>query len=513
MIPRELKLLTNWVAHKAKRPMSPITLGPASSTDKSTWGTYSQARKAARDQGWDGIGFMFEPPYIGIDLDHCIESGKISPFGKKVIDACHSYTEYSPSGTGIHIIAKGELPKAIKTHRDENGKKKDFIEIYQTGRYFTVTQRPFLPLRSITHVNGALAALVPEFGGRTPTSLTVQAKQPDWVVSALESIQPGCAAKGRNPTFVSVIGRLKYKGLSEKEILFFLRPWAEKYNYGEQLPGLIATQFKRYPPKQEEDESHEGFDSFLSEEKKYEWIIPDVLAHETIAFFCGLPEARKTWACMDLAIECARPEGGMWLGRFPVKPIRVIYVDQERSKIETQRRFRAMAKAKGLDPKILTPNLLVRCNTTTRLDIESSREAFRRKLTEWRPALVIVDSFSTFHTKDENNKMEVQSVLEVIKSLRAEFKCTFVFVDHENKMAFKNRKGDDHDEIMVSFDKMSGSVAKAAVAETVFTVRHHDLTTSFIHHTKSNVGEKIPPLQLRVVNLKDDKSEIKVEAI
>src|SRR5699024_2621495 len=42
-----------------------------------------------------------------------------------------SYSEISPSGNGIHIIAKGELPKG--------GRRKGKIEVYDSGRFFTVT--------------------------------------------------------------------------------------------------------------------------------------------------------------------------------------------------------------------------------------------------------------------------------------------------------------------------------------------------------------------------------------
>ncbi len=48
-----------------------------------------------------------------------------------------SYTEYSPSGKGLHILFKLNEPLSeLGTHRrnDELG-----IEMYDSGRYFTVT--------------------------------------------------------------------------------------------------------------------------------------------------------------------------------------------------------------------------------------------------------------------------------------------------------------------------------------------------------------------------------------
>jgi putative DNA primase/helicase len=42
-----------------------------------------------------------------------------------------SYTEISPSKTGLHIFVKGKLP--------DQGRKRDRIEMYDSGRYFTMT--------------------------------------------------------------------------------------------------------------------------------------------------------------------------------------------------------------------------------------------------------------------------------------------------------------------------------------------------------------------------------------
>ena len=42
-----------------------------------------------------------------------------------------SYTEISPSGKGVHIFVKGELPPKGRKHGD--------IEMYDSGRFFTVT--------------------------------------------------------------------------------------------------------------------------------------------------------------------------------------------------------------------------------------------------------------------------------------------------------------------------------------------------------------------------------------
>ena len=48
-----------------------------------------------------------------------------------IISMLDSYTEYSPSGKGLHIFVKGDIPV--------DGRKKGFIEMYKAKRYFTMT--------------------------------------------------------------------------------------------------------------------------------------------------------------------------------------------------------------------------------------------------------------------------------------------------------------------------------------------------------------------------------------
>lgn len=145
-IPKELKKLPQWVAWQYKHnpnnpekqkkvPINPMTGELASVKEPETLGTFEAAVKRFRKGGVDGIGFVFtkNDPYVGIDLDNCRnnKTGRIKLWARKIVNAFASYTEISPSGSGVHILAKGQLPG--------KGKKVGDIEMYDQGRYFTVT--------------------------------------------------------------------------------------------------------------------------------------------------------------------------------------------------------------------------------------------------------------------------------------------------------------------------------------------------------------------------------------
>jgi primase-polymerase (primpol)-like protein len=97
-----------------------------------TWTTYDAASKA----GHPGIGFVLNGDgIVCIDLDHCLDGGTLADWAQRIIARTPpTYVEVSPSGTGLHIWGRGTVVRGRRTPRGE---------VYGTGRYITVTGRPF----------------------------------------------------------------------------------------------------------------------------------------------------------------------------------------------------------------------------------------------------------------------------------------------------------------------------------------------------------------------------------
>ncbi|WP_145430637.1 phage/plasmid primase, P4 family [Staphylococcus haemolyticus] len=156
-IPDELKRLNNWCVWKfekrngkrTKIPFNAETGEFAKSNDKSTWSSYETAVNA---EGVDGIGFFFEPPYLGVDIDdidddlHRFKQGdKLDNIVSEFNEAFKSYTEVSPSGNGLHIIVKGKIPGSRR--------RKGNIEMYDSGRFFTMTGKSIGKYKDVTEVS------------------------------------------------------------------------------------------------------------------------------------------------------------------------------------------------------------------------------------------------------------------------------------------------------------------------------------------------------------------------
>lgn len=144
-IPQALRATDNWVvwryeAVKGKTTKVPYDIAGnrASTTDPRTWTSIFRATELVGPKSKWGLGFVFDDDFIGVDLDHAYQDdGKLKPWAQDIVNSCKTYTEISPSGKGLHLISRGRLPEGWK------GLKRAYhdgaVEIYSTGRYFTVT--------------------------------------------------------------------------------------------------------------------------------------------------------------------------------------------------------------------------------------------------------------------------------------------------------------------------------------------------------------------------------------
>ena len=137
-IPEELKARPQWVVWHAvgdkpnKIPHSARTGRRASSTDLMTWSTFKEALEVYKHAEFAGLGFMFSSadPYTGIDLDNCVdEDGEIALWALEIVRYFDSYTELSATGSGLHIVVRGDVPN----------RRKGEVEVYSSKRFFTVT--------------------------------------------------------------------------------------------------------------------------------------------------------------------------------------------------------------------------------------------------------------------------------------------------------------------------------------------------------------------------------------
>jgi putative DNA primase/helicase len=148
---------------RTKVPVNARTGRLAKANDPATWSTYQQASRAERDgkarKVYGGVGFV---PIAGgnitfIDLDHCrdAKTGEIEPWALAELERFDSYSEVSPTGTGLRIWIFATLPAAL----GKDGGKRGNYEAYSARHFGTVTGQHLVdaPL-TLLHRHTALEA-------------------------------------------------------------------------------------------------------------------------------------------------------------------------------------------------------------------------------------------------------------------------------------------------------------------------------------------------------------------
>lgn len=141
-IPADLKPWRHWVVWRSqqrggkftKPPYCPATGQLASVRDPGTWASYPEACAALASGRYTGPAFILtaSDPYCGIDLDQAVEApGHLASWARAIVDHFASYTEWSPSRTGLHIWIRGALPGPRR--------RKERVELYDALRCLTCT--------------------------------------------------------------------------------------------------------------------------------------------------------------------------------------------------------------------------------------------------------------------------------------------------------------------------------------------------------------------------------------
>lgn len=157
LIPQELKAIPRWVVwrlQQRKDDSTRLTKTPYVATsgkhakvnDPATWSTYDEAILAHKAHRYSGVGFVItnEDDIYIYDLDKCLnpKNFHLEAWAEEIMQELQSYTEITPSGTGIRVIVRGEIGSGVNKKKNlssYDGGNLGEIECYKEVRYVTVT--------------------------------------------------------------------------------------------------------------------------------------------------------------------------------------------------------------------------------------------------------------------------------------------------------------------------------------------------------------------------------------
>ena len=201
-VPSDLENIAQWVCWRyavrdgktTKIPVNARTGGNAMTDTPSTWVDFETALTYYdRNPAYvSGVGLVLRgTDLVGVDLDHCIDDkGIIAPWALGYVRSFNTYTEVSPSGTGLRMFGFG-----VKPGKRE---KRGGVELYDhtSTRFLTFTGKhlPGTPLE-LRDVTAELAVVYADVFGPEPAPPVKREAQP---VDVDDSALIALALKAKN---------------------------------------------------------------------------------------------------------------------------------------------------------------------------------------------------------------------------------------------------------------------------------------------------------------------------
>lgn len=284
----------------------------ASSTAPATWCTFAEAQAAVGS--YTGVGVMMGRGLGCTDLDHCVDpsTGKIAPWAREIIISLDSYSEFSPSGTGVHIIADDiRLPGKGRKRPHETGA----VEVYDAARFLTFTGR-WLPKTPVDIL--ARSSQFNELYHRIDNRVSQSSGEKDFaLLMAGEWERCGFPSMSEGVFTLCQLLNAKHNNDADKVDEDFRRSgmyagkWVEKWERlgpetiekTQKPPEALIGKGKSAPPKW----TVERFTDIVREE--INWIFPSYVAKGKITGLSGEPGASKSVVTLDWAARYSTGRG------------------------------------------------------------------------------------------------------------------------------------------------------------------------------------------------------------
>lgn len=160
----------------------------------------------------------------------------------------------------------------------------------------------------------------------------------------------------------------------------------------------------------------------------WDWLVDPLLLKGELLALVGDGGLGKSWLTLDLAVALAmgREE---WLGLPLPDDGETLYVDQENPYVGVRNRLKKLGLSEAASKRIR-----YLWQAGVKLDSEDGAQKLLEDAVAMKPKLIVIDSFSTVHRKNENSAEDMNPVLHGgILPLARETNATVILIHHTNK--------------------------------------------------------------------------------
>jgi RecA-family ATPase len=182
-------------------------------------------------------------------------------------------------------------------------------------------------------------------------------------------------------------------------------------------------------------------------ENDKEWIIDKLIPSCGVGVWTGKRATYKTFAALEAIYAIA--SGTPFVGTYPTKKCKVLYLDKENGVSIIKNRVEMIKKGRGL---IDDCDIGFICFSTLKLDKPADIKKLEDLIIKERPQVLFVDTYRRAIGFDENDAGEVSKLfVDTLRPIVEKYKMTIVLIHHDKKST-KESSGDEMDEIRGSSD-------------------------------------------------------------
>ena len=500
-IPPELKALRRWAVWKAiwnperekydKVPYDGNHRGLSTKLVES-WGDYDSAAMTLRlnPTRYHGLGLVLTglKDVVGIDLDACREGTTIAPWAREIIESMGSYTEISPSGTGLRILAHGSTEMDWNNH--DVG-----IEVYggHTARFLTITGDTSKPRPMVQAKPEVISDLFAQHGRTQKQNPVIQITMPELIHElALPDVTemdipeatkefllhgPGEDVLDRSGALHAVGVQLYSAGYSDAEVLSIFAAsqpvmdialshrrqdpdralaylWVEhcqkakpkattKEAILEDFDDLSADPEVAAQTKKSQEAKAQREDRFKLEtaaefvvRRKSTWLVKGVIPNANLGVFYGGSGSGKSFFVFDLMAAIAR--GVDWRGHRTTKG-RICWVAAEGQE-DMRKRVQGYCTHHGIDPKDLDIEFI--SVAPNFMEIEDARAVVKQIKKRGHFDIVVVDTLAqVMPGGNENSGEDMGKVLGHCKEITRLTGAMVELIHHSGKDESRGARG------------------------------------------------------------------------
>ena len=471
----------------------------AKSTMPETWVDFKTATTLAPNlKNVLGLGIILGDTDLGnlagLDIDNCVdENGNICPEAQEIIDKCDTYTEFSPSGTGIHILFFAT--KKTKICKLSVFLWCDRIELYDHAHFFTLTGK-IINNKPIKHRQSACDWLVEkyfipyeqsdnEFNAdgtysyspkeeEKPKSDTHKSDEEYFEIGInkspdLRDLYNGNRTMGdESRDDIKLIGLLMY--WCNRNISLVIRKFMEsqyvnskdeKHKKKLQRKDYLDRTIKRIKNESTARHDDELFQlskrnneksnknnpkepapidkiqsltkgiSNVKDAKKYDWIVRGMFARQHTSIIFGEPGCCKTW--LLLYISLVLTVGGKLWQDLEVEQSKVLFFEGDTPVSTLNERISKLNKPLNDDYfKYVSRYDADEIDVNLSLFTEDGRNNFEAFIKNFMPDLIVIDTLISF-IDDEKDAERIKKVIDFLKSIAVQYNCHVAIVHHSRK--------------------------------------------------------------------------------